>query len=287
MLIRRSIKEKSLAKINLSLKVIEKQTNNYHRLESLVCFANYYDTLKIKINKTKKINIKFIKKEKHAFIPQKEDNSIIEAWNYLNKLYSKNVGFDIKVLKKLPAGAGLGCASSNSAAFIRAYHKLLNLDISKLDLKEIAHTLGADIPVCIKSQLSFMQGIGEEINQIKSHKKIWIIVIFQGEHISTKDIFNKVKKYSLASKHKNFKELFNYTNDLEEPAKEQSKTVNKTINRIKNIADRNKIKPIKIGMSGSGSSCFVCFSRKKELNKIYKEVLINFPKGLIFKSQII
>ena len=63
MLRKNFVKEKSLAKVNLSLKVIGKQKNNFHNLESLTCFVNYYDELKIKINNTNKINIDFIKKK--------------------------------------------------------------------------------------------------------------------------------------------------------------------------------------------------------------------------------
>ena len=50
-------KLKSWAKINLSIRVIKRQPNNYHKIESLVTFAQFSDEIKIK--KIDKKNTKF------------------------------------------------------------------------------------------------------------------------------------------------------------------------------------------------------------------------------------
>ena len=39
---------KSFSKINLSLNIIKRLKNRYHRIESLVTFINFYDEIKIK-----------------------------------------------------------------------------------------------------------------------------------------------------------------------------------------------------------------------------------------------
>ena len=44
--------EKACAKINLSLKIINKRDDGYHNLNSDVVFANLYDSINIKILET-------------------------------------------------------------------------------------------------------------------------------------------------------------------------------------------------------------------------------------------
>ena len=44
--------EKAFAKINLSLKIINKRDDGYHNLNSDVVFANLYDSINIKILET-------------------------------------------------------------------------------------------------------------------------------------------------------------------------------------------------------------------------------------------
>ena len=43
-------KLKSWAKVNLSLKVIKRLSNNYHKIESLITFIQFSDEIKIKNN---------------------------------------------------------------------------------------------------------------------------------------------------------------------------------------------------------------------------------------------
>jgi len=55
-------KLKSWAKINLSLHIIKRLPNNYHKIESLITFAQLSDEIKIKkINKKKTQNFFFRK----------------------------------------------------------------------------------------------------------------------------------------------------------------------------------------------------------------------------------
>ena len=42
-------KEKAFAKINLSLKILNKRKDGYHNIESYIIFAKIYDSVSIKI----------------------------------------------------------------------------------------------------------------------------------------------------------------------------------------------------------------------------------------------
>ena len=57
MIIKKTFKSKAYAKINLSLNVYNKTKDNMHNLESLICFINLYDEIKIDQNKRFSIKI--------------------------------------------------------------------------------------------------------------------------------------------------------------------------------------------------------------------------------------
>ncbi|MBF86591.1 MAG: hypothetical protein CMJ14_01175, partial [Pelagibacterales bacterium] len=52
-----TFKEKAFAKINLSLKILNKRTDGYHNIESHVIFINIYDTISLKVLNSRKKNI--------------------------------------------------------------------------------------------------------------------------------------------------------------------------------------------------------------------------------------
>ena len=69
---------KSYSKINLTLKVNSKSKNGLHEIQSLFCWINLFD--KIKIKKIKKKKDKIIFKGPFAKLVNKKNNSIINLF---------------------------------------------------------------------------------------------------------------------------------------------------------------------------------------------------------------
>ena len=75
-------KLKSLAKINLSLRVIRRLANNYHQIESLITFIEFSDEIKIKKIYEKKHKISFLGKFSKGI---EKKNTITKLLNLLDK----------------------------------------------------------------------------------------------------------------------------------------------------------------------------------------------------------
>ena len=73
-------KLKSWAKINLSLHVIKRLPNNYHKIESLITFAQLSDEIKIKKINKKKHKIFFLGKFSKGI---GKNNTIVKLLNIL------------------------------------------------------------------------------------------------------------------------------------------------------------------------------------------------------------
>ena len=82
-------KLKSYCKINLSLRVLKRLDNGYHKITSLMTFCDLYDVISIAKNNKMKDEVSFSGKFKEGI--KKNSNTIIKT---LNSLRSK------KLLKK-------------------------------------------------------------------------------------------------------------------------------------------------------------------------------------------
>ena len=184
--------EKSYAKINLRLKVVGINDDNYHLLQMVNTKINFYDVLKFKKTKEKIINV-YMKDVKQ------EENLVYRVASYMFNKYSLPGGLDIKIKKNIMIGAGLAGGSANAATTINAINKLYNLNLNIDEKREIASRFGTDIIYCLDNYPALVEGIGEKIKPFNISTKQNILIINPNIKIATKDIYNQydaLYKYS-------------------------------------------------------------------------------------------
>ena len=72
----------------------------------------------------------------------------------------------LSIVKRIPVGAGLGGGSSDAAGTLLALNVLWGLDWPMDRLREVAATLGADMPFCLTGGYAHGTGYGERIEDI-------------------------------------------------------------------------------------------------------------------------
>jgi len=142
------------AKINLGLHVVERRPDGYHNLETLFYPVPLCDILEL------------IPGSEFSFTASGADtgappgqNLVEKAWQLMEGLY-RLPPVRIHLHKVIPTGAGLGGGSSDAAALLKALNTLYGLGLSPSRLKEIAGSLGADVPFFIANQPAFATGTG-------------------------------------------------------------------------------------------------------------------------------
>ena len=108
-----SITEKSPAKINLFLKILNRREDNYHNIRTGITSINLCDEIEVK--PSNQFNVEY----KGAFAPKNnifDDCIIKKIFSFLN-ISPPNISFSIT--KNFPYQAGLGSASSNAATVIK------------------------------------------------------------------------------------------------------------------------------------------------------------------------
>ncbi|MBD1574314.1 4-(cytidine 5'-diphospho)-2-C-methyl-D-erythritol kinase [Vibrio sp. S17_S38] len=188
--IQESIEWPSPAKLNLFLYITARRSDGYHNLQTLFQFIDFGDILRFHINQTGNITIS-PEIEGVAL----EQNLIWKAANALRlqakkagDIDPKTLGADIELDKILPMGGGLGGGSSNAATTLVALNHLWQLDFDIDTLAEIGLKLGADVPVFVRGQAAFAEGVGEQLEPAHPQEK-WYLVLKPDVNIATADIF--------------------------------------------------------------------------------------------------
>lgn len=169
------------AKINLGLRITGQRADGYHELQTVFQLLGYGDSLR------------FVPDDSHALridtpIGTPDSDLCIRAASVLQARAAGPVGVRIERIKRLPIGAGLGGGSSNAATSLLALNQLWNLNIDLDELADIGAGLGADVPVFVRGQTAFAEGIGERLQPVDTPGG-WFLVVTPPISVSTAEIF--------------------------------------------------------------------------------------------------
>ena len=144
------------AKLNLFLEVLERRPDGFHEIETLMVPISLFDTLWLRPTPHPGIHLQCVWAPGLALtdavsyaattLPAVEENLVYKSLTRLAKAADVPYGADVFLVKRIPAAAGLGGASSDAAAALLAANAAWNLQWSRTQLQELAATLGSDIP---------------------------------------------------------------------------------------------------------------------------------------------
>ena len=246
----------SPAKINLFLHITSKRDDGYHNLQTIFQLLDFYDEIDFSLRDDGKINR--ISGNEDILI---SNDLMIKSAKKLKQFRQTNCGVDIKIIKKIPAGGGLGGGSSNAATTLIALNKLWNLKLTNTELISIGKDIGADVPVFIEGRSSWAEGIGEILTPLNLPEYFYLVVSIN-KQISTREIFShkaltmsplqrKITDFSLVSNPHN--DCLDAAIDLDSEIKDALMHLNSTRKHVDEAR-----------MTGSGSCVFVAFENESD-----------------------
>ena len=141
------IKIKCPAKINLSLKIVDKRPDGFHNIESIMQTINLFDYLTI--NVTPAENLKITLNGTSNEIPYDERNIVFKAAKLFAQTLSLNANIDIHIEKHIPVSAGLAGGSTDAAGTIFGLNEIYNTPLNKEQLHHLCAQLGSDLNFCL------------------------------------------------------------------------------------------------------------------------------------------
>ena len=247
--------EIAYAKINLALHVRARESDGYHRIETLFAFAEDGDVLTAEPAEglTLAVEGPF-----GAGLADQQDNLVMRAAQALRKAFGVPGGAAMRLDKRLPIASGICGGSADAAAALRLLARLWALPEDDNRIAEIAQALGADVPACLLSRPVRGEGRGDALTLIDDGTlgSLPLLLVNPGVPVPTGPVFaawDGVDRGRLedgdplavarASR-----------NDLEGPALGIAPEIGAALTLLDQVEG-----VVLVRMSGSGATCFALF----------------------------
>ncbi len=172
------------AKLNLMLRVLGRRGDGYHRLQTLFQFIDFGDSVELEVRET---DAAIVLRHDLPGVPVEADLTF-RAARLLQQETGSAQGAAIRVRKRLPMGGGLGGGSSDAATVLVGLNRLWGTRLSEERLAMLGARLGADVPVFVRGQAAWGEGIGEILTPVELPTS-WYVVVCPSVAVNTGDIF--------------------------------------------------------------------------------------------------
>lgn len=192
--------EKAYAKINMGLSITGKRSDGYHEIETIFQQIDLYDEVIVQKADHRRIELW----SDDGRVPQGNRNICYRAAELVRRFSGRDEGVTIRLYKRIPIAAGLGGGSSDAAAILRGLSQLWHLDLSIMQLHQLASSLGADVPFFLYGGTCLGTGRGDQIQPIELPFDFRCILVYPNIEISTRWAFSNYN-FSLTKTKKSIK----------------------------------------------------------------------------------
>ena len=178
-----SIRVFAPAKINLVLRILDRRTDGYHNLWSLMQTVQVEDEITLALTGAHSgVTLRC----DEPSLKTDDSNLVSRAAVAVMAQSGRRGGLDITLAKRIPMGAGLGGGSSDAAATIIGLNQLFNLGWSAEQMAHIGQTLGSDVSFFFIAPSATVAGRGEQVAPIRIKGTRWVVLVNPGFPVETK-----------------------------------------------------------------------------------------------------
>lgn len=176
------------AKVNLLLRVLAREENGYHGIESVFCRVGLNDTLEVTRTASG-----IVLEVMGADVGPTEKNLAYRAADAVLAATGRKFGVAMTLTKRIPAGGGLGGGSSDAAQALRLVNQLAGNAVPQSELLQIGYQLGADIPFFVSgAPLALGWGHGQRLLSLPALPPMPALLLFPGVMVPTGEAYGWV-----------------------------------------------------------------------------------------------
>ncbi|MFN2317333.1 MAG: 4-(cytidine 5'-diphospho)-2-C-methyl-D-erythritol kinase [Gemmatimonadales bacterium] len=177
------------AKVNLLLRVLAREDDGYHGIETLFCRISLADELVMERRDGRGVTIEV----EGGDTGPDEENLAVRAAKMVLDATGNRAALHIRLTKRIPVRAGLGGGSSNAASALAAAGQLTGHAIPRAELLQFASRLGADVPFFLSgASLALAWGHGERLMRLPPLPKAPALVVVPPNGIGTAEAYRWV-----------------------------------------------------------------------------------------------
>ena len=205
------------AKLNLGLAVGPRREDGFHELVTIFQSVSLADTLIVtRRRRGLSLSVRFEdvsaarggRRRRRATprsrradprVPKGADNLVMRAARLLAARYRLPGGARLSLIKRIPAGAGLGGGSADAAAALVGLTRLYRMTLPRIERLSLAAELGSDVPFALVGGTALGLGRGEKLRRLRLARPFRAIVAVPSWRVSTARAFMALRrrKYGL------------------------------------------------------------------------------------------
>lgn len=163
------------AKVNLYLRVLGRRPDGFHELVTVLHALEWGDELELSLRPRDprlpagEPDLRLVLEDAPPGVPDGPDNLAARAGAALLRRAGAagDVGLDLRLWKRVPAGGGLAGGSSDAAAVLCGANRLLGAPLDAAALRGLAAGLGSDVPFFLAGGTALCTGRGEIVEPLE------------------------------------------------------------------------------------------------------------------------
>lgn len=254
------------AKLNLFLHVVGRMSDGYHALQTVFQLIDCCDRVGIEIREDGVIE----RREGMQGLAPEADLAV-RAAQALQRHSAVRLGANLHVIKRIPAGGGLGGGSSDAATVLIALNALWRTALDREALARLGLALGADVPVFVHGRSAWGEGRGERLAPLLLPPR-WFLVLHPKVSVSTAEIFQapELTRNSPVVTMPSF--LAGDTrNDCEPVVRARYPEVAAALEWLGSQTDLRG-EPVRARLTGTGACLFAAFEREQDAQHVAARV---------------
>lgn len=266
----------SLAKINLDLRVLQKNADGFHELRTVFQTVSLADTIEIEFQPSRRTELLL---DDALNIP---GNLILRAAQAVLDAARITGRICFHLIKRIPMGGGLGGGSSNAAAVLLALPALAGRALPMEKRLEIGAALGSDVPFFLLGGTALGLARGTELYPLPDLAQEPILIVSPGIHADTGAAYQALDRgLTFAGSSRSINSFQAFVRALERvrsagaasafSANDFEAVVSRQYPQLKTIRGKlSKLEVAGVRMTGSGSALFAIFRSREERERARK-----------------
>lgn len=167
------------AKLNFDLAILGRRADGFHDVRTTLQAIDLHDLITLTKAEQTKLTTTGLP------ITNRGKNAVLKALAALEQATNRQLPTRLHLHKRIPPGSGMGGASSDAAATLKAAATLHHVTAN---LKAIARTLGADVPFFLTGGTATAEQRGDHLTPIPTQPQ-WFAIAWPGVELPTPDVY--------------------------------------------------------------------------------------------------
>ena len=176
------------AKINLTLDILGQRADGYHDMRMVMQTVSLGDAVTVT-----EAGDRFSLLAEGIVLPAgKITLEQQAAEGFFRRLNRPMPGLEVRLVKRVPAYAGLGGGSADAAAVLRCLRALYAPELPGCILEELGLEVGSDVPFCVHGGTCLAEGRGEGLTDLPPLPECTIVLCKPDFGLPTPELFRRV-----------------------------------------------------------------------------------------------